>query len=422
MNKAIEKRGRRAWLGAVCAAALALGAGAAPSQGAPSDPLFVFTPTPPPSPPPFPIPPPSGDFAGPCGLAVASNGDLYVSDYYHHAVDVFTSSLNYEGQIAGEDPLDGPCALALDSTGKLYVNNFHRNVVRFAASPSFGAGTVIAGAPLDSSRPTGVAVDPTTNNVYVDERTHVAVYGPTGALVEVIGPGAPGSLGNGYGLAFSRFPATLGRLYVPDAADNTVKVYQPALDTENPIAAIDGPGAGFVSLRDSAVAVDRVSGDVYVADAVGPQFTERPETTIDVFDSTGAYEGRLKYNVIDAGSVGLAVDNSTATTQGRVYVTSGNTDQASVYAYPPGAATSIGFPAVFSLAAATGESGAGQVASEPAGIECSIACAAGAHPTAPPVTAVTASAAMPARARSRSPHHAKHRHRAGHRQPKRGIR
>jgi hypothetical protein len=53
----------------------------------------------------------------------------------------------------------------------------------------------------------------------------------------------------------------------------------------------------------------------------------------------GAYEGCLKYNVVDGEPPGLAVDNSAQAIQGRVYVTSGNTELASVYAYPPGAAT-----------------------------------------------------------------------------------
>jgi hypothetical protein len=52
----------------------------------------------------------------------------------------------------------------------------------------------------------------------------------------------------------------------------------------------------FVSLRDSAIAA--------------------PQTT---------YKGHLKYNIADALSPGLTVDNSGAITQGRVYVTSGNT-------------------------------------------------------------------------------------------------
>ncbi len=118
-----------------------------------------------------------------------------------------------------------------------------------------------------------------------------------------------------------------------------MEVYDPATDTENPVEVIVGPPAGFVSLRDAAVAVDDASGDVYVLDDTQPDRTEEPLGRIDVFDAGGAYQGHLKYDVIDGGPSGLAVDNSEGATQGRVYVTTGNTNEAGVYAYPPGAAT-----------------------------------------------------------------------------------
>jgi DNA-binding beta-propeller fold protein YncE len=315
------------------------------AQGA-TDPLTVFTPSPPPPPNP-PTPPPTGYLNGPCGLAIDSSGGFYVSDYYHHAVDSFSSALLYQTQLANVDPLDGPCGLAFDATNRLYVNNYHRNVTRFGASPSFGAGTVIAGAPLDSTHPTGVAVDPTNGNVYVNQRDHIEVYDPLGAPVEdggqplVIGQG---SLGEGFGLALSQSPATFGRLYVPDASTNTVKVYDPAVDKDDPIAAIKDPfNKPFVSLRDSAIAVDRVTGDVYFADNLQPTYTERPQASIYVYSFINTYKGRLKYNVIDALPPGLAVDNTTnPITQGRVYVTSGNTDKGSIYIYGPGSATTAG--------------------------------------------------------------------------------
>jgi DNA-binding beta-propeller fold protein YncE len=352
----------RVWLGALCGIVLALGAGATPAQGDSSDPLFLFRPVPIPGE--KPAPPPSGYFNGPCGLGVGPGGDLYVSDYYHDAVDVFTSSRTYKGQLANEDPTDGPCGLSFGPGGSLYVNDYHRNVVKFGPFPSFGTGTVIVGAPLDSSHPTGVAVDPVSGNVYVDDRTHIAVHDSAGAPV-LDGEGEPleigqGSLGEGYGLALSAYPATKGFLYVPDAADGTVKVYDPATDVEDPVATIDGHETSegeFTSLRDSAVAVDRLTGDVYVADNLQPVFTEEPQAAIWVFGPAGTYKGHLKYTITDANPPGLAVDNTNGFTQGRVYLTTGNSLEAGVYAYPPGAATGGAlFGAGFS--AASGAQGA----------------------------------------------------------------
>lgn len=98
-----------------------------------------------------------------------------------------------------------------------------------------------------------------------------------------------GSLADGSGLAVSEYSGTEGYIYVPDAGTKTLKVYDPTGDKVNPVQVITGPGKGFTSLRDSAVAVDRVTGHVYVVDDLASPFTEKPEAVIDVF----APHGRL---------------------------------------------------------------------------------------------------------------------------------
>jgi len=352
----VARLGRRA-LVAIFTMAF-LGGIVASAVGAQSDPLWVFTPVPKVVPGEPVEPPPRGSLYGPCGMGVDSAGNFYVSDGYHNVIDKYEPNANYAavdprptgatgylGQIAGSDSSDGPCGLAFDASDTLYANVYHRSVVRFG-----GGATLIAGQGVDESHPTGVDVDPATGNVYVDERTYIAVYDSTG--VPVLDGSDPlriavGSLEDGYGVAFSRYPGTAGRLYVPDAATGTIKVYEPAVDKVDPVDTIDGsatqPGK-FVSLRDSAIAVDRATGEIYVADDLQPVDTERPRALIDVFEPDGAYEGHLKFMTIDAKPVGLAVDNSPSLrhpigTQGRVYLTSGNTEGASIYAYPPGAAT-----------------------------------------------------------------------------------
>jgi len=344
---------RRSVLGVLCAGLVAAGT-AAPAPAAPPEPDFIF----------FPNllggSPPPPDLQGPCGAAVSASGEeVYFANYYRHTVDLYRKpppylpASTYASVLANVDPLDGPCGLSLDSTGHLYVNNYHRNVERF----TLGGGVFQTPTVIDSSHPTGVAVDLVTDDVYVNARTYVAAYDSSGA--PILDGGDPlrigeASLGDGYGLAVSAFPATAGRIYVPDHDEDVVEVYDPAVDVDDPVQTITGPPGGFGSLRDSAVAVDRVTGEVYVADTHAyPQYTERPEATIHVFDHAGGYEGRLKYNVVDGSPPGLAVDNSEdeedgeivpGLTQGRVYVTFGNSVQAGVYVYPPGSVTDLGVP------------------------------------------------------------------------------
>ena len=363
---------RRALPAAVCAVLLSLAATPV-AQAALDDPLFFYTPQPAP-PPAAPIPPPLGYLDGPCGLAVKSNGNIYVSDYYHRAVDVLTTLPGYSSQPLSAytgaanphtGPVDDPCGLALDSSGDIYLNNYHRNVVRFPAPISLGTAEVIdTGDPADpDADPTGVAVDPATDHAFVDDRTWLAEYDSTGAFVRKLGEG---TLEDGYGIAVSRYPGTPGYLYVPDAASDTVKVYDPSFSTTTPKATISGPSGGFGSLRDSAVAVDNSSGEIYVADTLGPQFTEEPWAVVYVFNAAGIYEGRLKHATIDAAPVGLAVDNSGGGTQGRVYLTSGIGEDASIYGYRAHAATATAQPPLlFGSAAGGGSPSAGGGPSTP---------------------------------------------------------
>ena len=260
---------------------------------------------------------PGGGIEGACGVAVAS-GTIYVSDYYHHGIDVFSSSGEYQSRIAG-NPLDGPCQLATSAAGALYANDWHESVSRVLPS-ALGFGS--------EEESTGVAVDQTSGNVYVNDRTYVAVYEPSGAAV-LDGGGEPlriglGTLEDGYGLAVAA-----GRVYVPDAATHTVKVYEPATDPVTPVLTISGtatPQGRFVSLVDAAVAIDPANGHLVVLDNLQPGF-EFPEAAIEEFDSSGAFLGQVLQKVIDGEPSGLAFNSNT------LYVTSGNSEEANVFSY-----------------------------------------------------------------------------------------
>jgi hypothetical protein len=268
---------------------------------------------------------PGGQIEGACGVAVS--GELiYVSDYYHHDIDVFDlNSGAYQSRIAG-NPLDGPCALAT-SAEALYAADWHGAVSRLLPS------TLGFGSPKSNS--TGVAVDPASGNVYVDERTHVAVYEPSGAAV-LDGGGDPlligsGTLGDAYGVA-----VFAGKVYVPDAADGTVKVYEPTVDPVNPVRLVDGAaalGGGFNSLVDATVAIDPSNEHMLVVDNLQPGF-EHPEAAIYEFGAAGELLGRLGAKIIDGEPSGLAFAG------GRLYASSGNDEEANVVVFGPYVATS----------------------------------------------------------------------------------
>ncbi len=299
---------RNLFLAALCLAGLALGA-AVPAQA--NRPLItknaLETKT-----------VPGGGIEGACGVAL-SGGSIYVSDYYHHAIDVFAiGSGFYQFQIPG-NPLNGPCGLAASPDGALYANNWHESVSR--VSPS--------NLSFDSEESTGVAVDQATGNVYVNDRSYIAVYEPSGVAVTVAGEPLKiglGTLEDGYGIAvFSN------KVYVPDAADNTVKVYEPATDPVNPSSLIDGaalPGGGFNSLVDATVAVDPSNGHLLVVDNLQPGF-EHPEAVIYEFGAAGEFLGALGQRIVDGEPSGLAFGDD------KLFATTGNDEEANVVAFGP---------------------------------------------------------------------------------------
>jgi DNA-binding beta-propeller fold protein YncE len=281
---------------------------------------------------------------GACGLAVSPVADtLSVSDYYHRAVHTFSLLGAYGSTefLAGSpssalepiNQLDAVCGLAIDGTGKLYANEFHQRVLRLPGEET-----------IDQGHSTGLALD-ASGSLYVDDRTYVAVYAapvePGDEPAEKVGLG---SLTDAYGLAVD---SKAGRIYVPDAADETVKVFKPTVSLTTPVATIDGPpGVGFSSLTNASLAVDESAtegeGHLLVVDNLNPR-AEFPQAAVYEFGADGAYLDRLQARTVGTlgqtrqeGPVfgepsGIAVDQGT----GDLYVTTGNSEDADVVKYGP---------------------------------------------------------------------------------------
>jgi DNA-binding beta-propeller fold protein YncE len=269
---------------------------------------------------------------GPCGLAVSPSSDLYVADYYHRAVGIFSA----EGfgptliPLAGGDPrleintLNAVCGLAFDPSGDLYANELHQAVVQLPGEEV-----------IDPGQATGVGVDG-AGNVYVDDRTYIAVYeapiAPGEAPVEKIGVG---NISDGYGLAVD---SSAGRVYVADAADDTVKGYPTGSAATIPTVTIDN---GFASLVDASLAVDPTNQHVLVVDDLKWGF-ENPQAAVFEFDSAGNLLDQLATRKVEEGGrildgpifgepSGIAVDPQS----GELYVTTGNSSGANVVKYGP---------------------------------------------------------------------------------------
>lgn len=331
---------------------------------------------------------PEEQFKDACGVAADSAGDIYVADYYQNRIVVFNKKQEYLTQITKVDPLDaggvapidGPCDLAVDSSGHLYVNDYHRDVVRYtpATYPPTSGTAYGSRLTIDEAHSTGVSVDPATNRVYVDDRTYVAVYEPSGE--PAMEGGEPlrigkGSLNDGYSVAVSSFAATKGVVYAGDAATETIKVYDPAKDPEQPQSEIHGEGSdqGYFNLTDTDLAVDPADGHLYLSQNLEPHFEFNPEAVISEFSPEGFYRGPVPRNFANGFESFLQSGEPTglAIGEGNLYVTSGNSENAAVFIFGP--------PAPFDPTLLTVErtgSGEGAITSLPAGIGCGPVCKA----------------------------------------------
>jgi len=383
-------------LALACLVLLAVAAATAPTS-APAHP-FRGTIVPKPT---GPVPDPE-PFKDACGVAVNGSGRLFASSYYGRLVYAFDlNPLSEKWELAmrimvpqqftppAGRPINGPCDLAVDSVGNLYVNNWHRDVVKFPVSgPGFGTPEVI-----DLGPATGIAVDPATDNLLVNRRTHVAEYAaPVGAGASPVRSIGTGSVEDGYSVAVSAFPGdalfpdTSGWVYVADAADAAVEVFDPSVSLTDPIEVIDGQGtpqAGFNHLADTDLAIDPADGHLYVVDNLQPGF-EMPEAVVDEFSPLGHYRGPIpaefaggaKPLIIHAEPTSLAIAGSD------FFVSSGNyffdntvvgdafhqDGAVRLYGPAPKATTEI-------LTATKSGTGSGTVfSSDPAGLRCGTAC------------------------------------------------
>jgi len=194
-------------------------------------------------------------FASPSGIAVDNSttdghqGYLYVTDRGHNAVDVYNGSGGYVGRLSGEEsPFAGPVGVAVDANGNVYVANageaideFNGNLVFVNEWPDgFGAGTADIGVNAGGSAIYAVA-----------NSGKVKRFKPDGtAEEEVIAPGEGGDV---------TVEAATGVVYV--AESTKVVVYEP-----EPLTEVGRFGNKGEIEAAAAVALNPGTHNVYVAD------------------------------------------------------------------------------------------------------------------------------------------------------------
>jgi hypothetical protein len=283
--------------------------------------------------------PVGGQFAALRGVAVDSNGDIYVADEGREVVDEFNSEGEFVRQLTGEDVPAGALVhgrfgelqgVATDSSGDVYAFDAGNKVVdEFSSSGVFvqqlAVGEVPVGAPESGpiGEPWAFAVDPANGNVYILDREHemgrqaVDEFSSSGAFVmQVTGENIPASavVGGRFREPWGVAVDSSGDVYVVDRKGSALDEFNSSGEFVAQLIGGDVPGSAPVhgTLGEPwGVAVDP-GGDVYVTDPMtGHNVVDVFERGVEVAGVTiGATAGLTSSAVTLSGEVnpeGIAV-------------------------------------------------------------------------------------------------------------------
>jgi sugar lactone lactonase YvrE len=245
----------------------------------------------------------SARFSSPGGVAVDSTGNLYVADTANHTIRKITSagtvstlaglagasgSANGTGSAAR---FNQPQGVAVDTNGIVYVADTGNHTIRKITVG--GAVTTLAGSAGNSGNlnatgtnalfyePEGIAVNSAGTLIYVaDTWNHMIRQITSGGIVTTLAGSAGTSgtnNGTGTGALFYQPQGvaldTVGNVYVADTANATIRMVNPGgvvttfAGSAGIYGSANGSGTGAQFYQPSSVVVD-TNGNVYVADTL----------------------------------------------------------------------------------------------------------------------------------------------------------
>jgi len=236
----------------------------------------------------------SGEFTFPIGIAVDSSNNAYVADTLDNSIRKIDASAvvttfagetqgyaNGTGQLA---EFNRPYGIAVDSNGNVYVADTYNNVIRkvtpsqavttFAGegSAGYGDGT---GTAAYFDQPAGVAVD-SSGNVYVaDGSNYIRKISPSAVVTTIAGNGTAGyadgaaasaEFDTPYGVAVD----SSGNVYVADTYNNRIR----KISTSGTVSTVAGSTSGYLDSTGTsaefnypAYLIFDSSGNLYVSDS-----------------------------------------------------------------------------------------------------------------------------------------------------------
>jgi sugar lactone lactonase YvrE len=279
-------------------------------------------------------------FNGPAGVAVDTNGNIYVADYHNHRIRKISPSglvstlagngiSAFTNGVGTNARFHSPTGIAVDSSGNIYVGDTINNLLR-KITPSGEVSTLASGF----NSPRFVAVD-TNGNVFVADLLNQRICKVTssGVVTTLAGSGAFGYAdGTGTNAIFYNPNGvtvdTNGNVLVSDFGNNYIRKITPSgvvttLAGDGSYGFADGIGSSVKFWNIAGIALD-VNGNIYVADGSNHRvrkvtFSPSLPGPLPVCDSTWhhialTYTGSSSTNTLIAYIDGVNIATSTSTT------------------------------------------------------------------------------------------------------------
>ena len=220
----------------------------------------------------------------PTGVAIASNGTLYLSDQSANKVSSWTppeagaAHLSYGSQFgssgSGSGQFSTPIASAIDGQGYIWVSDYGNNrIEKFSPKGSFIASYGSAGSGNGQfSGPGGIDINQSTGDVYIsDAGNHrIEQLSSTGTFIRTFGTSGAGELTRPGGLKID----SAGNVWVPDMSANKIVKFS---STGAFIATYGKEGSGEVQFK-QPTAIAFSGENLYVSDTGNHRIQELSKT------------------------------------------------------------------------------------------------------------------------------------------------
>ncbi len=291
----------------------------------------------------------------PTGVAADGLGNVYIADFGHNRIrkvnsaGIITTYVNPTGAFGVNDnvnrlyslggTLTNPYGVKCNAMGDLFIADRDNSRIRFVSATTgdittlagIAAGYTMDGGPATAAElndPGGLAYDPATKELYVADRGNSVIrkitYYPSMNISTVAGNHIPGYSGDGVAggatNAQLKNPSSIawdpaGFLYIADAGNNAIRVWNKATKTITTLTGnatpgfVDGTPAAARFNNPSGIALATATSKLYITDEGNNAIREIDIATASTSTIAGSIAGIAGYSG-DLGPANAALLNA----------------------------------------------------------------------------------------------------------------